>query len=441
MTTRELPARASLENLRKQAKGLHKAFADGEDDAVARIRTHLPRAAGLDDNALRALDLSLQEAQHVLAKEYELPSWDALRDAVTVPSFDELALLTDMETQRLMRQISQKDLCRSIIGASKAVRGRFLSNMSNRVRGFIMEEAESLAQDLPDHEPEASRQRLVEAVLTLRGNGQIEWPPPADRTPYSGDFEKRQQIADAVEDPLGGLSFEELEIVEIAKIYGELATVAKRDGILALQAYIPPGLPMTPFRDGLRLIVDGTEPAIVESLLGTRLATMVHHRRIRLQMITEGIAALQAGDNPWIIYDKMQAFYLDTGEGDTPARLREDLTGEELHDWFERGWMLTRKPTDIAHTFLQMAFVARNHGIAELAAAAAVIEEPLLKVGLDGLIADRDNVGLRDQLEARAEAEVRRFESHNRAAVAGVLAMQKGREPADVAQAVHDAAQ
>ena len=42
--------------------------------------------------------------------------------------------------------------------------------------------------------------------------------------------------------------------------------------------------------------------------------------------------------------------------------------------------------------------------------------------------------------EARAEAEVGRFESHNRAAVAGVLAMQKGREPADVAQAVHDAA-
>lgn len=62
--------------------------------------------------------------------------------------------------------------------------------------------------------------------------------------PYSRDFEKRQRIADAAEDPLGGLSFEVLEIDEIAKTYGELATVAKRDGILALEAYIPPRIAM-----------------------------------------------------------------------------------------------------------------------------------------------------------------------------------------------------
>lgn len=50
---------------------------------------------------------------------------------------------------------------------------------------------------------------------------------------------------------------------------------------------------------------------------------------------------------------------------------------------------------------LQMAFVARNNGIAELAPAAAVIEEPLLKVGLNGLITDRNNADRRSKLEAR----------------------------------------
>ena len=61
MSSKKLPARASLENLRKQAKGLHKAFADGDDAAVTRIQEHLPRAATLTDDALRATALSLQK--------------------------------------------------------------------------------------------------------------------------------------------------------------------------------------------------------------------------------------------------------------------------------------------------------------------------------------------------------------------------------------------
>lgn len=49
---------------------------------------------------------------------------------------------------------------------------------------------------------------------------------------------------------------------------------------------------------------------------------MIHHQRIRLQMVTEGITALQAGDNPWIINDRIRSTTLDKGEGDTPDRHR-----------------------------------------------------------------------------------------------------------------------
>ena len=49
MSARDLPARANLENLRKQAKALHRAFLDGDAEAVQRIRVNLPRANALSD--------------------------------------------------------------------------------------------------------------------------------------------------------------------------------------------------------------------------------------------------------------------------------------------------------------------------------------------------------------------------------------------------------
>ena len=192
MSTRDLPVRANLENLRKQAKGLHRAFLDGDTDAVDRIRENLPRINELPEAEVAEADLSRQEAQHVLAREYGYATWEKLRAAVGVSfegsSFEDLARLTDREIQNLMREISQKDLCRALVGASEAVWGRTLSNMSRRVRIFITEESERLAPDLPDYEPHASRQRLLEWAEALGRDGRIQWPPPANHPAWSGDL-------------------------------------------------------------------------------------------------------------------------------------------------------------------------------------------------------------------------------------------------------------
>ena len=72
-----LPERANLEFLRKQSKDLHRAFAEGEAGAVARIRQHLPRAGRMPEGEVRAMELSLQEAQHaqraaILAADKEM---------------------------------------------------------------------------------------------------------------------------------------------------------------------------------------------------------------------------------------------------------------------------------------------------------------------------------------------------------------------------------
>src|SRR6185369_12036895 len=73
MTTSKLPARPSLESLRKQAKKLARSIAVGDAAAIARARAQLPQAE---------LPLSQRDAQFVLAREYGFPGWKDLAKEV-----------------------------------------------------------------------------------------------------------------------------------------------------------------------------------------------------------------------------------------------------------------------------------------------------------------------------------------------------------------------
>ena len=66
-----LPARPSLEQLRKRAKELLRALRGGDPAVVDRIRAHLPNAS--------AHPISLADAQFVIAREYGFPSWAKLK--------------------------------------------------------------------------------------------------------------------------------------------------------------------------------------------------------------------------------------------------------------------------------------------------------------------------------------------------------------------------
>jgi hypothetical protein len=66
---RDLPARPSLESLRKQAKRLARDAAAGNGEAIARVHAQLPRAS---------LPLSNRDAQLVIAREYGFAGWPDL---------------------------------------------------------------------------------------------------------------------------------------------------------------------------------------------------------------------------------------------------------------------------------------------------------------------------------------------------------------------------
>ena len=69
---RTLPARPDLDQQKKLAKELLRAFRAGDAEAAARMRAELPDKT----------ELSLTDAQYVLAREYGFASWRELRDRI-----------------------------------------------------------------------------------------------------------------------------------------------------------------------------------------------------------------------------------------------------------------------------------------------------------------------------------------------------------------------
>lgn len=73
-STKQLPARARLDQLKRQAKELHASWRAGEPEARERVLTRHPRGA--------TAPVRLADAQLVLAREYGFATWLALRQRV-----------------------------------------------------------------------------------------------------------------------------------------------------------------------------------------------------------------------------------------------------------------------------------------------------------------------------------------------------------------------
>jgi hypothetical protein len=73
MTVKRLPDHADTSQLRAQAKELRRAYAGGNPAAAARVKAVHPDADG---------EISLRDAQLVIAREHDFPGWRDLVEAV-----------------------------------------------------------------------------------------------------------------------------------------------------------------------------------------------------------------------------------------------------------------------------------------------------------------------------------------------------------------------
>src|SRR5688572_25180942 len=81
MTSQQLPSRANLEQLKKQAKSLLHAARAKNRAALQRFQS-LPTLTQKSADELGDMDLALHDAQSVIAREYGFKSWNQLREHV-----------------------------------------------------------------------------------------------------------------------------------------------------------------------------------------------------------------------------------------------------------------------------------------------------------------------------------------------------------------------
>jgi ankyrin repeat protein len=81
MTSHQLPERANIEQLRKQAKSLLHAARAKDPAALQRFQA-LPQLARKSEAELGSIGLALHDAQSVVAREYGFKSWNELREHV-----------------------------------------------------------------------------------------------------------------------------------------------------------------------------------------------------------------------------------------------------------------------------------------------------------------------------------------------------------------------
>ena len=101
--TIELPAKASLSQLRTRAKDLRKAVAKARPDAIARVRAHHPEYRG---NAVDPGAFTLRDAQLTIAREHGMSSWGELMEKVATDTYlMDLTMLEDMKSKIVMSSV------------------------------------------------------------------------------------------------------------------------------------------------------------------------------------------------------------------------------------------------------------------------------------------------------------------------------------------------
>jgi hypothetical protein len=84
--SRQLPSQPNLRHLKNEAKEFRKALGRGDAGIAERLAANLPRLSDATSDQIQAAEVSLQEVQHVLAKEYGFTNWTELAASAEPPA-------------------------------------------------------------------------------------------------------------------------------------------------------------------------------------------------------------------------------------------------------------------------------------------------------------------------------------------------------------------
>lgn len=148
---RDLPARPSLDSLRKQAKRLARDAAAGNGEAIARVHAQLPAAS---------LPLSNRDAQLVIAREYGFAGWSALTAEVQKRVGDGLALAASQAEVAIHNENYEQ--LRALLAEYPA-----LVSWRSETGQMLLDSTTSYAMDCSDPERERTYTRPVATEMLI----------------------------------------------------------------------------------------------------------------------------------------------------------------------------------------------------------------------------------------------------------------------------------
>src|SRR3979490_2330118 len=92
MVAKPLPARPSLEQYKKQAKELLKAYRSADVETIRRIKRSHPRFEKLSEPGFEISKFALADAQLVIAREHGFESWPKFANRIELINSEASAL-------------------------------------------------------------------------------------------------------------------------------------------------------------------------------------------------------------------------------------------------------------------------------------------------------------------------------------------------------------
>ena len=430
---------STVEHYRHQARHLHQALRAGSTDAAVRVARGLRRLRGASPDEVLAADVGLQEVQHVVARENGYRQWKELVTSDD-PRFEDVVLLTDADIRVLLREVANEDLALALsaLAQSRVSRRHHAAlGLFRQLTPEAQDEVRRRAHSLGTGEDAvaAAQVRIAWQARRLEEQGRIRSATPAVRSQPARALPRGLAVWDR---PLPTLSPEQIDT--------GLNALAEAHAAGNLEATLPADASAYVW-EGVRLIVDRTEPELVRDLMETHAQTALREVDLRCRMAIEGTAAIGFDANPRIMPLKLAAIYTTDKhrsyrdpEGTVPLALER----------------LQRRPTtrmsldEITEFYTDLAWIARlsrvvgEGRLAVLSEVAEAVDDEYMASGLH-LLAERVPLqgdvdegerttvinGIRDEMEQqlprRLGAAKRRYELVCR----GIVALSEGSwEPA-----------
>jgi len=218
-------------------------------------------------------------------------------------SFDDLAHLSDDDMMKLITKLLKTaDLQNLIVALSKShydVKQKFLENMpTNVLRRWVEDRIEVQFFD-PHGEVEKAQQRIM--ILAEEIGLIIAEEAKTENQPKSENSEDPLKVL--LQRPLAQLSFEDLN-----EIFTSLSATVRRESHLALQEQV--GFMEEKYlKEGIQMVLDREKPDRIKKILDFWMESLLDEQKKKYLKIREGILAIQAGDNPRIVQQKMSVLF------------------------------------------------------------------------------------------------------------------------------------